>query len=162
MTGHCPDWDRMLAHRDDPQLDPPAGWQAALSHLDHCDRCRREALDRDPLLVFQGAAGWEPDEGEVEAVRAGVDVVRRSRQLVPVATRRSSGYRWAAASLFVGSLLLLPSTIGRDEDDPWSLRQVTSAPAQAIDGLDRPTARVYEWGGEDLSVVMVVDESLDV
>ena len=25
-----------------------------------------------------------------------------------------------------------------------------------------PQARIYEWGGEDLSVVMVVDETLDV
>jgi hypothetical protein len=40
--------------------------------------------------------------------------------------------------------------------------QLAPPAAPALDGLDRPRARVYEWGGDDLSVVMVVDESLDV
>jgi len=42
------------------------------------------------------------------------------------------------------------------------LLRVTRPAAPAIEGVDRPDARVYEWGADDLSVVMVVDESLDV
>jgi hypothetical protein len=31
-----------------------------------------------------------------------------------------------------------------------------------IENLNRPGARVYQWGSEDVDVVMVVDESLDL
>ena len=37
-----------------------------------------------------------------------------------------------------------------------------SAEPAAIEGLNRPGARVYHMDGEGISVFMIVDESLDV
>jgi len=81
----------------------------------------------------------------------------------------------AAAVLFALILAFQPSTTGRMGVEPVVLVEPLPAPeagvgaqraaypaAPAIEGVDRPGARVYEWGAEDLSVVMVVDESLDV
>jgi hypothetical protein len=35
----------------------------------------------------------------------------------------------------------------------------STASAQLLDGIDRPEARVYQMDSDDLSVVMVIDES---
>ena len=38
----------------------------------------------------------------------------------------------------------------------------TSEASPLIEAIDRPQARIYQLGEDDLSVVMIVDESLDV
>ena len=44
---------------------------------------------------------------------------------------------------------------------PAACQRCGGGPAD-IEGVDRPDARVYHMDGEGISVVMIVDESLDV
>jgi hypothetical protein len=166
----CYDWRRLLAHRFDPSVAPPADWSAAEAHLEACGPCRRIALAIDPALAFRSAAVWEPAPGDVAAIRQAVRTLRRASALESgesgVGRTRQSGPR-AAAALFALVLALHPSSTARSPVEPGSvavprLLRAAGPAAPAIEGIDRPDARVYEWGADDLSVVMVVDESLDV
>lgn len=187
---NCYDWPRQLAHRFDPDMPAPGDWPQARIHLGDCPSCRREALAIDSTLAFRGAAAWSPGKEESESVRLAVRALRRTQRLRGEAaaagdragTRRRGRRRIASAALFAGALALLPSVVDRraagrletTSAEPTqagfsTLRGASPAAgsiggplAPAIDGLDRPQARVYEWSAEDLSVVMVVDESLDV
>ena len=172
------DWDALLAHRFDPELDEPREWSAAREHLQECASCRREAATLDPTIAFRGAAAWAPSEDDVDAMRNAVRTLRRTGDLRAAAAaphapgaRAQGRRRIASAALFAAAIALLPGAVDRGAFEPLeptaSLGAVTRPAVQgpvapAIDGLDRPEARVYEWGAEDLSVVMVVDESLDV
>jgi hypothetical protein len=186
----CYDWRQQLAYRFDPDAVAPGDWPEARRHLDDCLSCRQEAVAIDPTLAFRNVAAWSPGADESESIRLAVRALRRTRQLQGDAAaavsnageRRRARRRIASAALFAVALSLLPSVVDRHHvdhlenaaaepvDAPLSaLRDAFSAASQivgpsapAIDGLDRPQARVYEWGAEDLSVVMVVDESLDV
>lgn len=134
----------------------------------------------DPTLVFRTAAAWTSTAGETEAIRQAVRTLRRTADLesraenghlAPLRTRSRDHGPLAAAAFFALILAFQPSTTARNgvervgllEPAPASgpLRAARPA-APAIEGVDRPGARVYEWGADDLSVVMVVDESLDV
>ncbi len=98
---------------------------------------------------------------------------------------RSQGARWAlAAGLAAASLVLggrggrtdlagaAPQPAGRaaslavaGEVVPARLDRLEAAPAaveSAVEDLGRPDARIYQLDGERLSVVMIVDEKLDV
>jgi hypothetical protein len=159
-------WEQLLAHRFEGGRPAPAGLAAALDHLDGCPRCRERALRVDPLLLFRGARTMpEPVDvaGMVDAVRAGRRMRRVERR---TGTGRSAG---VAATLAAAALLLAPTTLFRGSQPPATARPaVTLAPVSGlsssplIENLDRPGARVYQWGSEAVSVVMVVDESLDV
>jgi hypothetical protein len=157
----CPDWTTLAASRDD-------GWEAAVEHFDGCTLCRREALAADPLLVFRRLPVAEltpgEEQAEVEAVRQAVAAMRTAERLE---RRRSfAGWRrWAAAAVLAVAAL----TVARDRvagpqrtaEKPPAPRAV-AAPAPVLEGVDRPDARVYQWDGKEISVVMVFDESLDV
>jgi hypothetical protein len=86
---------------------------------------------------------------------------------------RFAGWRrWAAAAV----LALASLALGRGRTpQPTAAMTAAVAPAAtqrsapataaepaAIEGLNRPGARVYHMDGEGLSVFMIVDESLDV
>lgn len=177
----CPDWRQLLAHRFDPALATPARWTAAQAHLEDCAECRRQALAIDPTLAFRGAAAWTSTPGESAAIIQAVHTLRRTGELEhraeqgrapsPGARSREHG-PLAAAALFALILAFQPATTSRNRNESTTLLlerpaaaalQRASRPEEpAIEGIDRPGARVYEWGAEDLSVVMVVDESLDV
>jgi len=172
----CRDWRRLLAHRFDPELPVPREWERAREHLAGCPSCRREAAAIDPTLAFQGAAAWPAGGEEVEAVRLAVRALRRTGRLRAggAGARPGARRRMAFAAFFAALLAMLPAVVDRHAGELVRAAAVRSgggeraAPrpagpvASAIDGLDRPLARIYEWGAEDLSVVMVVDESLDV
>lgn len=167
----CPEWSRVAARRD----DEPAGWAAALEHLDGCQRCRPEALKADPLLVFRRLPVTDlnpaAERSEAESMRLAVAAMRNAGRLE--SHHRFAGWRrWAAAAV----LALASLALGRGRA-PQSTSAMTaavapaatqrSAPATAaepaaIEGLNRPGARVYHMDGEGLSVFMIVDESLDV
>ena len=173
----CHDWSRLLAHRLDPALPKPAGWAAARAHLEECSPCRREAVGLDPTLGFSNAAQWTADAADVEAIRLGVQTLRRTGALAGSGQARQPGRhrrghrRLASALLFATILALQAQSTALTRIDPSEfdsapygsrLELSTGPAAPAIEGVDRPQARVYEWGADDLSVVMVVDESLDV
>jgi hypothetical protein len=73
----------------------------------------------------------------------------------------------AAASLAVGrgraphSIPAIAATVAPPAVQHAAPPSGAAEPA-AIEGLNRPGARVYHMDGEGLSVFMIVDESLDV
>ena len=171
----CPEWSRLAVLRE----DEPEGWTEALEHLDGCQRCRPEALKADPLLVFRRLPVTElapaEERSEAESMRLAVAAMRNAGRLE--SRHRFAGWRrWAAAAV----LALASLALGRDRAPhpasgiaaavpPTAQRVATPAASAtsaaepaAIEGLNRPGARVYHVDGEGLSVVMIVDESLDV
>ena len=80
--------------------------------------------------------------------------------------------RWAAAAVLAAAMLSIPA------DRLWEARHAERAAAPTVaravpaafaepelptvEGVNRPGARVYNMDGEGMSVVMIVDESLDV
>jgi hypothetical protein len=112
-----PDWTALVAARDarGPQGDEPAGWAAALDHMDRCEPCRRRALALDPLLVFRRLGPSEAAEtapSEAESMKAAVAAMRRARRVesaetavaTPSAGSWGSWRRMAAAAVLVASL----------------------------------------------------------
>lgn len=175
----CPDWKSLVSAREAGGEDPP-GWRRSLEHLAGCEGCRREALEADPTLIFQRLPEARVGTGEVVAMRDAVSTLVRARRLatsVPAAppARPSSPGRWlrpaAAAALLAAALTLGPAV-----PPPPSAREAaaafpelaaaprgSAAPTHAlVEELDLPDARVYQLAREDLSVVMIVDPSLDL
>jgi hypothetical protein len=180
------DWSALTAHRRDPQAAEPAGWAAALEHLDACPGCRRAALAADPTLLFRRLAAPEPGLGgdaDVALMRQGVAALRAAGRVAPEMTsaaglerRRAGGTwkRWVAAA----ALALAAFSAGRDQAPERTAAVVDGVsgagrPAAAVqparlqlmplvEGLDRPNARVYQMQEEDLSVAMIVDEGLEI
>jgi len=186
VNARCAEWPRLealvaarLERHDDAEALLSA---AALSHFEECGECRRNALALDPTLallplVEREAAAATAADDDVEAMLQAVETLRRS----PAGRRRSTavsiGWRTAAAiALAVGALYQLPARgprIVRPSADAV-LESLASRPVDnevvraefsgqpVLEDLDRPDARVYQLGGDDVSVVMIVDETLDV
>ena len=170
----CPEWSRLAALRD----DEPEGWAGALEHLDDCQLCRPEALKADPLLVFRRLPVTElnpaAEQSEVESMRQAVAAMRNARNAGRLESRHHfAGWRrWAAAAvLAVASLVVSrdrphPAASIAASVTPPAAKEAAAQPAAqepaAIEGLNRPGARVYHMDGEGISVFMIVDESLDV
>lgn len=158
---------------------------SALEHFSLCSACRSAALEVDTSLLFsmglpRAAAGEDP-EREVERMRTSVAGLRRAerlRSILPGAAARFRGAAAAAAAVLVTATLLVSGGSGRSA----SRLETESAPVEtavgspftaaipetqefelsAIEELDRPLARVYQLTEEDLSLVMIVDETLDI
>jgi hypothetical protein len=190
VTGPCPDWGALTGHRHTAGPDEPAGWEEAVAHLDGCPACRRTALAADPTLVFRRLPALPPPvldlapaalAAEVEAIRLAVAGMRTARRLAPPPERsllRRSRHWGAAAGLAIAALslgatpalrpaphgiasLTAPRTV-RLLSPPAAVRLVSDR-VPMVEELNRPAARVYQMdGGENLSVVMIVDERLDV
>lgn len=156
----------------------PEGWAEAVAHFDTCALCRKEALKADPLLVFRRMPAVEipPAEErlEIESMQQAVAAMRTARRLEArsEARGRFAGWRrWAAAAV----LAVVSLSVGRGIQPNKSPRLAQAAPplpaaasavsavsapsAQMLDGLDRPEARVYQYDSDDMSTVMVIDES---
>ncbi len=187
----CPDWRRLAAlHLEgleaagDEDAAEPSGWDAALGHLDACPRCRQEALEADPLLLFRRLPRLESDAEDVRVVRSGVEALRRVRRIEAEGTgvARSPEGRWwrraAVAAGLAGILLSVHPSVhdGGAAMDSAARLGLGSALARtvpqtspedvsewaAVDEIERPTASVYHFDGGDVGVVMVVDAGLDV
>jgi hypothetical protein len=171
----CPEWSRLAILREERRDDEPAGWMEALEHLDDCQLCRPEALKADPMLVFRRLPVTEltpaAEQSEVESMRLAVAAMRNAGRLE--SRHRFAGWRrWAAAAVLAVASL----AVSRDRPHPTSgiaatvtppaAKEAAAQPAAqepaAIEGLNRPGARVYHMDGEGISVFMIVDESLDV
>ncbi len=177
----CPDWQGLAALRGELAKRPEsaastasADWAAAVEHLDGCQRCRREALAADPLLVFRRLPalqlGEAAERSEVESMRQAVAALRTGRRLE--SRRRFAGWRrWAsAAALVVAALAVsrdpspvvsapLPAPLALPQDAVGARLEGTP---EMLEGLNRPDARVYQMKGKDMAVVMIVDKSFDV
>lgn len=170
----CPDWRAALAHRFDREADEPAEWDVLVAHLGECPSCRGRALELDPTLVFGDLRREPAAAGEADAVRRSVEVMRRLGRRGQLSWRRAG--RAAAAILLPAAglilsfeLLLAPPHEGQPPPASGAallgelLVPAAELPAPPfVEALDRPQARVYQLGQEDLSVVMIVDENLDV
>lgn len=175
----CPNW-RALA------VESPA-WDAAVAHFDGgCRLCRREALTAEPTLVFRQLRGVGPatmspaqEASEVDAVRQAVAAMRTASRVdsIEQRSRRFGWKRWAVAAALAAAALSIPA------DNAWQhfaaqRQELASQPESMLRGVvpaaysreadpgtgstSRPGARVYHMDGDGMSVVMIVDESLDV
>jgi hypothetical protein len=170
----CPDWHRLAAARDASPGDPP-GWDDAVAHLDGCAACRGAAVVADPTLVFRRLPALTVGTDEVEAMLVRVAALRGARGVGrPLTSRRlPRPYgRWqpaaAAAALAFAALAgghappgaprvaTVPGSVG-------SLALAAEISAQPLlEELDRPFDQVMQWNTDEMSVVLVVDERLDV
>lgn len=158
----CPDWSALEHRRLEPDFEETAAWREALAHVAVCPACRRIALAQDPALAFVGCRDLSVEPAEVEELRRATQELRRLRAL-EAAPARGAGRRAAmAAGLALAGLLLLPASPRGPVAEPPALgRSAAPAAPAAIENLDRPGARIYQWRAPDLAVVLVVDESLD-
>jgi hypothetical protein len=175
---NCPDWNGLVSLRD--RGADPAGWAAALDHLDACSRCRPEALEADPLLVFRRLPAPEmsaaEESAEVDSMRQAVAAMRTAQRL-DSRRRFGSWRRWAAAAVLAFSSLALGHDRAPMEDAMVRMARVpppeslaTAAEPEAapetgapiLEDLNRPNARVYQVQRKNLALVMVVDKGLDV
>jgi len=180
----CPDWTALTAHRLDGGPEPE-GWSGALAHFDGgCQLCRKAALKSDPTLVFRrlaqvpAATMTEAQErAEVDSVRQAVAAMRAASRLESVESRRRgfAGWkRWSAAAALALVTVTVPSDEARRStasltaslvEAPLEVSMAAARPTENAPvlegGVDRPGARVYHMGDEELAVVMVFDESFD-
>ena len=149
-----PPWWRCASARGCRTPAEPAGWAKAVTHLDACPRCRREAVAADPLLVFRRLPASEMPEAEeraeAESMRQAVAAMRTARRLE---SRRSfAGWRrWAAAAVLAVASL----SVGRDKAPvilspaaaPETAAVAPTAPSPAA------TAVLERLDGSDLKIV---------
>jgi hypothetical protein len=184
VNASCAEWPRLeaaiarrLAAGDD---SAPTLASAVLAHLETCPGCRRRALAVDPTLALRPLAEAESavDADEVEAMRQAVATLRRTRASQPARRGGAAWWRVAAAvALASAALYQLPAQApgtGVNASVDAALADLASRPLDSgvvpaefsrqpvFEDLDRPDARVYQLGGGDVSVVMIVDETLDV
>jgi hypothetical protein len=160
----------------------PVEHRRVAAHLRECPECRRQAVSADPAVLFVDLPTLEVTEADVEAVRSAVGAMRRARALENE-TSRPLGRWWrhAAAAALLATLLLVPGTTPvyqeAEEGLPGLVAEVekldtlieeggflasATEPSSIIENLNRPQARIYQLTEEDLSLVMIVDESLDL
>jgi hypothetical protein len=173
----CPDWGSLAARRAASPVDPP-GWDQALEHLDGCAHCRPQALSADPTLLFRRLPAPALAADEVAAMRLRVATLRRAGELRG-STRDGRPRVWqpswrrlaVAASLAAAVLVVdgvapppLPSA-GPSAGLRIAALPVLAAELQAqpvLEEMHQPFDHVVQWNGDDLSVVLVLDERLDV
>ena len=178
----CGQWQQWIAESP-PFWDlEPSARETRSKHLRQCWECRRYALEDDPTLMFIELPKVEVSDAEVDEILATVGTLRRARALEKGASpqRGHLGRNLAAAALLT-ALLLVPGhtgptrhgSVSRDDIDSGesglqspsagALFLVTGTEALSlIENLNRPEARIYQLTEDDLSVVMIVDESLDL
>ena len=175
----CPRWNE-LARRRDEETGREA-WRRAVSHLDECDGCRGEALRADPTLLFRRLPSPDVSPSDVDSMRERVALLRRARELERIESSSgehgSSRWRWGAR---VASLLLVAGSLTAVDlrspegapADPFASLATKGVPAEelptqlraqpVLEGADRPFDQVVEWTHSDLSLVVLVDDRLDV
>ena len=170
--------DSLLAR----ELEPVVRRRAA-EHLRECPECRRRAVAADPAVLFVDLPLLEVTENDVKAVRSAVGAMRRARALEHETSRPlSRWWRHVAAAALLAALLLAPGNtpvsqpeagdgsaglMAGVEDletliDQGGFLASATEPSSIIENLNRPQARIYQLTEDDLSLVMIVDESLDL
>jgi len=188
----CPNWDDLARQRATEQREPEAWRLAVrhLDSCGAC-RQQAVASDPLLVFRARSGAPSEryEDAAEVVEMCRSVKAVVRSRdwESPRQPARHSAAWRQAAAVGLLAFLLLLlgpngrvgplPSAVGGA--DSLSVQEAdrvvgtTSAtelldhltaalPLSLVENVDRPGARVYELRRENLSLVMIIDHTLDV
>ncbi len=171
----CPNWRVLLAERT-ARGEDPAEWPVARQHLESCPGCRREALALEPTLLFQRLPAASVAPEDIADMKQGVAAMIRASRLAPsgptsrlgvaAASRwrplARLGWRSAAAATLVAGLLAVPGSHRRQAPAASDLASAAAATAEiAVVDLDlQPGARVYQLGGEEMQVVMIVDPNL--
>ncbi len=131
----CPDW-QTLCDRRDAESGEPAGWQAAVDHLDDCPECQQDAVAADPALLFRRLPTPDFGVGEIESMQQAVASMRRSakieqrRPFMALATAGPWLRAAAVAVVFLGSVMLHdtdPQTGDPRTGDPQSADMVVDA-----------------------------------
>ncbi len=161
----CPDWRAATAWRDGDGPAPPA-WAGQLEHLAGCPACRRRVAALDPTLLLAAAAPVaEIDAAESRRLADTVRALVASRRL----ERRSPDRRALLAVAALLALVALPVGWRR-----LSLPAPAAAPVAAaaapppaageplIEEVLPAEARIYQFGSDELPVVLIVDENLDL
>lgn len=164
----CPDWPTAAAWRRDDGA-APAGWQGDLEHLAGCPSCRERVARLDPTLLLAAAAAPAPAIGddEVGVLAATVRSMVAGQRL---AARRRPDRRALLAAAALVALLAAPvgfsrltDGAGRTAAPPERLVQLPDlAEEPPIEEVQPAGARVYQFGTEDLPVILIFDESLDL
>jgi hypothetical protein len=132
------------------------------------------------------------EASDVESMRRAVAAMRAASRVEEVerrAARRFNWTRWAAAAALAvvalsmpaddshfrrtpaGDLISVatmtaPAVLSLDGPEavplPAASQAASAEDLPSVEGVNRPGARVYHMDGEGMSVVMIVDESLDV
>lgn len=176
---NCSDGRQLMGRlREDGRLDDDQR-RDLVEHFSDCPDCRRDGLAADPTLLFLGASPLELERSEVASIRRTVRAMQRARDLDAAGSRSwTHVLRAAAAAILLTALLLLPGgqkrlAVPSPEPDTLSGGPLHAggedlAPVSVwespslIENLDRPEARIYQLTEQDLSIVMIVDESLDL
>lgn len=110
----CPDWFSLAEPRD----EDAERWQDALIHFDSdCPRCREQALDAEPTLLFRNLPEIEIGAEDIAAMQQAVATLRRGREVEAPSEERVSRRQgrvrigWARAAA-VAALLCGATWIG--------------------------------------------------
>lgn len=169
----CPDWPAVTAWRLGDAA-APAGWQADLEHLDGCPSCRLRVAELDPTLLLAAASAPAPEVGEddvllltntVRSMLASERLAANSRLEHSGPDRRSLLVAAALVALLAAPLGL--SRFAGQAAGPIAPPEVAAAmpePASEppIEEVQPAGARVYQFGTEELPVVLIFDENLDL
>ncbi len=155
----CPDWVELTAHRFDRFSEQPLEWEEAVVHLEECRTCRRAALKVDPTLVFRRSSTVETTD--VESILMGVQVLRRASR-----ARQDNPWRHAIAAAVLATIALWVAPSRTSLQLPPNSESVATSPyvenLPVVEAIDRPEARIYQFADDELSMVLIVDETLDV
>ena len=164
----CPDWVEATAWRSGDGA-APRGWQADLEHLRACASCRRRVAELDPTVLLASAAAPAPEIGEAEVLEIG----RTVRSMVAserLATRAKPDRRALVAAAALVVMLAAPLGLSRLAEQgarpvaPPEVAVVLPEPSDQppVEEVQPAGARVYQFGTEELPVVLIFDENLDL
>ena len=165
---NCPDWPAATAWRRGDAAAPP-DWQASLKHLENCPPCRLRAAELDPTLLLAAAAAPPPPVGEadIRAVTATVHSMVASERLAGRGRPKRRAMLSAAALVVLLAAPLGLSRLAEWAADPVAPPEVATilrepAHEPPVEEVQPAGARVYQFGTEDLPVVLIFDENLDL
>ncbi|MEE8367647.1 MAG: hypothetical protein V3S30_04970 [Thermoanaerobaculia bacterium] len=152
----------------------------AIRHFAICSSCRSQALVVDPSLLLLATLPIETDDGDVQAVIEAVRALRRTHSLGLSGRKVASrGKHLAAACILLVALLSTGAPRSWEESKSSAEAMRNLPPIRTLSAwsasfsrddlftLNSPgrsesgSAMVYQIRADDLSLMMVVDETLD-
>ncbi len=148
----------------------------AKTHLLRCDKCRKQALKEDPLLIFSLLSLQKKEEhfwkGHWNRVAREVSIKKFWSWKIPVLQPSPLAAACAAVVMVTLVSIIALLNIGHRE---WTAQQIPipieyALPDEAILALQgpivdttiQPTAKVITLSVGDADVVMIFDENMDI